>query len=91
MASSNHIVEEFIRKCEEASLINRGYYPVTKASNVFKESGEPLEVVTNSSDSETTNTSSNTSNSETTTTNNSSSETTNTNSNDSGSETNTTP
>lgn len=35
--------EELIEAAKKTSLINRGQYPVTKASNVYKEDGTSLE------------------------------------------------
>ena len=43
---ANRIVEELIKKSKAASINNRGVYPVTAASNVFKQDGTPLEKVT---------------------------------------------
>ena len=35
--------ERLIAACKRTSQINRGMYPVTKATNVFMEDGSPLE------------------------------------------------
>lgn len=36
-------VDQLVDACKKTSLINRGAYPITKASNVFKEDGSSLE------------------------------------------------
>lgn len=43
MAKQKTKTEELIEAAKKTSLINRGQYPVTKASNVFKEDGTSLE------------------------------------------------
>lgn len=43
MAKQKTKTEELIEAAKKTSLINRGQYPVTKATNVFKEDGSPLE------------------------------------------------
>lgn len=35
--------EELIEACQRTSEINRGMYPITKTTNVFKEDGSRLE------------------------------------------------
>ena len=40
---ANRIVEELIKKAKATSVINRGMYPVTVATNVYKQDGTPLE------------------------------------------------
>lgn len=42
---SNKIVEEMIKKAKATSIKNRGAYPVTIATNAFKQNGTPLEKV----------------------------------------------
>lgn len=43
MAKQNSNLIEAIANSEEAMVSNRGMYPVTAASNVFKADGTPLE------------------------------------------------
>lgn len=40
---ANHIIKELIKKSKEASLKNRGAYPVTCAKNVFFQNGTTIE------------------------------------------------
>ena len=40
---ANRVVEELIRKAKATSISNRGKYPVTIASNVYKQNGTALE------------------------------------------------
>lgn len=40
---ANKIIEEMIAKAKAASVANRGAYPVTAATNVFKKDGSRLE------------------------------------------------
>ena len=44
---SNRIVEELIKKSKAASIKNRGMYPVTIATNVYKQDGTSMETVPN--------------------------------------------
>ena len=44
MAKQNSNLIEALANSEEAMTSNRGMYPVTAASNVFKADGTPLEV-----------------------------------------------
>lgn len=43
MAAVKSKTEQLIEACKRTSEINRGMYPITKASNVFKEDGTSLE------------------------------------------------
>ena len=40
---SNRIVEELIKKCKDASVANRGAYPMTTADSVYTEDGTTVE------------------------------------------------
>ena len=49
---ANRIVEELIKKAKATSIANRGKYPITVATNVYKQDGTSLETGDNSEISE---------------------------------------